>query len=183
MTEVLHEMLKGYGLKEITGEENNPAIIEMFHSIGFTWVKEEETAWCSAALNYFCFRLGYERSGKLNARSWLQVGEEIETPQLGDVVVFWRISPQTWQGHVGLYITGDEDTLWICGGNQSDMLCIAPYPRSRVLGYRRLRKVVYFKGRRGTPLTKKVELPPIKINIISLWRLYRKIKKFFKHKN
>ncbi len=140
MEELLLEMLKMYGLKEIVGPEHNEEIVEFFKEIGFDWVKDDETAWCSASLNYFCKKLGYERSGKLDARSWLKVGTKIDTPQIGDVIVLWRNSPQAWEGHVGLYISEDNGLIYILGGNQSNMLNISLYNKNRVLGYRRLKK-------------------------------------------
>lgn len=141
MTEILNEMLQMYGLKEIVGKENNPQIVAMFKEIGYDWVDDDETAWCSAALNYFCKKLGYERSGKLDARSWLKMPILVLKPSLGDIVVFWRGSPDGWQGHVGLFIAQDTTTVWVLGGNQGDMLCIKPYPRDKVLGYRQVHKI------------------------------------------
>jgi len=141
MTEILIEMLKMYGLKETIGASHNPQILAMFAEIGFDWVDNDEVAWCSAALNYFCKKLGYERSGKLDARSWLKMPIFVLKPQLGDIVVLWRYSPADWRGHVGLFINWDEENVWVLGGNQSNMLSIASYPRDRVLGFRQTRKL------------------------------------------
>ena len=140
MTELLLEILKFYGLKEVFGPDANVLIVKMFKEIGYTWINDDETAWCSASLNYFCKKLGYQRSYRLDARSWLKVGEEIMTPQIGDVVVFWRNSVSSWEGHVGLYISEEGDNIYCLGGNQDDMIRISPYSKSRVLGYRRLTK-------------------------------------------
>jgi uncharacterized protein (TIGR02594 family) len=139
--ELLLSMLKHYGIKEIYGTQHNPFIVDMFKEIGYAWVKDDETAWCSASLNYFCERLGYERSGKLDARSWLKVGTEVKEPEIGDVVVFWRNKPDSWEGHVGLFISKSDGMVFTLGGNQGDMLCINPYNESKVLGYRRLQKI------------------------------------------
>jgi len=141
MTEILIEMLRHYGLKEVVGDKHNPEIVAMFSEIGFDWVKDDETAWCSAALNYFCFKLGYERSGKLDARSWLKMPIIVLQPSIGDIVVLWRGSPNSWQGHVGLFIAKDLNNIWILGGNQSNMINISSYPRERVLGYRQVHKL------------------------------------------
>jgi uncharacterized protein (TIGR02594 family) len=141
MTEILFEMLKMYGLKEITGKENNPLIVAMFKEIGYEWVKDDSTAWCSASLNYICKKLGYERSGKLDARSWLKMPVIVLKPSLGDIVVLWRDSPASWKGHVGLFITQDIDKVYILGGNQGDAINITAYPRDRVLGFRQVHKI------------------------------------------
>ena len=140
---LLLEILKHYGLKEYFGKEHNPEIIKMFHEIGYKWVNDDETAWCSAALNYFCKRLGYNRSGRLDARSWLKIGKEVKVPEIGDIVVLWRDNPNSWTGHVGLYISEDKPTnrIYILGGNQDNMISIKPYHKSRVLGYRKIEKI------------------------------------------
>ena len=90
MQEILNEFLKNYGVKEVSGSEHNPSIRAMFSEIGFDWVKDDETSWCSAALNYFCKKLGYERSGALDARSWLKMPVMVLKPSLGDIVILWR---------------------------------------------------------------------------------------------
>ena len=140
MEQLLLEMLKYYGLKGVFGPKHNPEIVKMFHDIGYNWVNDDDTAWCSASLNYFCKRLGYERSGRLDARSWLKVGDAVSTPQLGDVVVYWRNKVESWEGHVGLFISNRNGLIYTLGGNQSNMIGISPYAESRVLGYRRLNK-------------------------------------------
>lgn len=141
MNEVLTEMLKHYCLKEVLGPKANPEILAMFKEIGYGWVEDDSTAWCSAALNYFCKKCGYERSGKLDARSWLNLPIQTIKPEQGDVVIFWRGDPKGWQGHVGLYIASNEENVFVLGGNQGDMISIAPYPKSRVLGFRQIRKL------------------------------------------
>lgn len=141
--ELLREILKYYGLKEYFGKEHNPAIVKMFHDLGYNWINDDETAWCSAALNYFCFKLGLKRSGKLDARSWLKLPTINREPEIGDIVVLWRNNPNGWEGHVGLYISEDKATkrIYILGGNQDNMISIKPYHKSRVLGYRKTEKL------------------------------------------
>lgn len=128
-----------YGITEIPGTEtNNPDILKYFTGIGETWVKTDETAWCSAFINWCAKGAGLEYPGKLKARSWLDVGEFIQYPQLGDIVVLWRENPQSWKGHVGIYINDNEDIVYLLGGNQRNKVCIRPYPKDRVLEYVRL---------------------------------------------
>jgi len=141
MEALVLEMMKVYGLKEIAGPGHNAEIVKFFKEIGFDWVKDDETAWCSAALNYFCKKLGFERSGKLDARSWLKVGTKVDKPKFGDVVVYWRDDPASWKGHVGLYISEGDGLIYTLGGNQGNMLQISIYRKDRVLGYRRLSKL------------------------------------------
>lgn len=140
MEELLIEVLQHYGLKEVYGPNSDPFILKMFHDLGYTWVKDDSTtAWCSAALNYFCKKLGYERSKQLTAKSWLNVGMVVAEPKLGDVVVFSRGDPSSWQGHVGLFISKQGNVVYALGGNQNNGLNITGFEASRVLGYRRLR--------------------------------------------
>ena len=141
MNEILEEMLTNYGLSEIEGGQHNPQILEFFAEIGFDWVRDDETSWCSAAINFFAKRHGYQRSGALDARSWLKVGEIVLEPKLGDIVVFWRESKESWKGHVGVYINSNAKYVWVLGGNQSNSITVAPYQKDRLLGYRRLKKI------------------------------------------
>lgn len=141
MQDILMEMLSHYGLKEYVGPTHNPEIMAMFEELGFSWIQDDETSWCSAALNYFCKKLGYEYSGKLDARSWLKMPVKVLKPQLGDIVILWRDNPKSWKGHVGLFITQNENVIYVLGGNQGDQINISPYPKNRVLGYRQVHKL------------------------------------------
>ena len=130
-----------YGLKEVPGIENNPQIIRFFKDIGYTWIKDDETAWCSCFINWLAKECSCQKSGKLDARSWLKTGRDIKYPALGDVVIFWRESPESWKGHVGLFISQDEKNIYTLGGNQDNMVCIKPYSKSQLLGFRSLEYV------------------------------------------
>ncbi len=132
--------LSQYGVTEIVGEKDNPTIVNYFKEIGYNWVKDDETAWCSCFINWVALTLGLERSRKLDARSWLDIGTEVTTPMMGDIVIFWRVSMSSWKGHVAIYINESEDGKYInvLGGNQNNKVCIRPYNKNRLLGYRRL---------------------------------------------
>jgi len=135
---LLNVALKEYGITEIQGHEDNVRILQYFKDIGHAWVKDDETAWCSAFLNWCCLQSGLERSGKLDARSWLNVGQKIDNPEPGDVAVFWRESLKSWKGHAGIYINKKGFGINVLGGNQSNKVCIRGYPVEQLLGYRRL---------------------------------------------
>ena len=138
--EMLSHAMDFYGLQEVAGEKHNPRILSFFELAGHKWVQDDETAWCSAFINFLAIRCGYESSGGLNARSWLKVGESMTIPTLGDIVVLWRDKPSSWKGHVGIFIKQDEHNVYILGGNQSNSVNISAYPAGRVLGYRQLNK-------------------------------------------
>lgn len=137
---LLCNALQEYGVEETVGGQHNPRILRYFKEIGHDWVKDDETAWCSAFVNWICKISGFEYTGKLNARSWLDIGEEVSDICDADVVIFWRSSPNSWKGHVGFPINYDEDGKHIncLGGNQSNMVNIAGYDKGRLLGFRKL---------------------------------------------
>ena len=139
--ELIEKALNEYGTMEIPGNTDNPDILKYFHEIGHEWVEHDELSWCSAFVNWVAKTSGYEYSGELNARSWLGVGEVVLDFELGDVAILWRESPTSWKGHVGFPIRRDGDNLWLLGGNQNNMVRISAYPYSRLLGYRRLKKI------------------------------------------
>lgn len=141
MKEVLLQALPYYGLKEIKGAEHNAQVVEFFHEIGHEWVQDDETAWCAAFVGAVLKRAGYEHTGKLNARSYLDIGWEPTVPEPGDLVILWRNDPNSWQGHVGFWVNEDEQHVHLLGGNQSNQVNIAAYDRGRILGYRRLKKL------------------------------------------
>jgi uncharacterized protein (TIGR02594 family) len=170
MTEILLESLKYYGTKEITGDSDNELIVQMLKDIDPN-VRHDEVSWCSAYMNYLCKKLGYMHTNSLMARSWFSMPIEVLKPSLGDIVILWRNSPKSWEGHVGLYISEDKDNIFVLGGNQSDQVNISPYLKTRVLGYRQTKKEEEFNKDYK-------ELPPIKVNIFSLWKAWRAIRKF-----
>lgn len=125
-----------YGISEITGEKHNARILEYFKATGNLWVKDDETAWCSAFISWVMKQNGLPFSNKLNARSWLAFGTSTKSPKLGDIVVLWRDSINAKTGHVGLYIGENKDFVWLLGGNQNNKICISAYLKDRVLDYR-----------------------------------------------
>jgi uncharacterized protein (TIGR02594 family) len=133
--------LSQYGVKEIVGKEDNPEVLKYFKNLGFdSSVLKDETAWCAAFANWVLRESGLPFSGKLNARSFLEVGEKVVEPSLGDLVIFWRESPDSWKGHVAFYINDDDNYIYVLGGNQSNQVCIKPYAKRRLLTYIRLNK-------------------------------------------
>jgi len=127
------------GVREIPGKRHNPLIVQWSRAI-LHWVRDDEVPWCSSFMNAVADEAGYIGTGSAAARSWLNVGYKVDDPQPGDIAVFWRVSPSSWQGHVGIVRNVDEKNVWILGGNQSNMVNVAPYPISRLLSYRRLHK-------------------------------------------
>jgi uncharacterized protein (TIGR02594 family) len=128
------------GTTEVKGDKHTPRIVQYAQEVGFKAIKDDETPWCSIFINWCCMKAGVQRTNKANARSWLTVGLPVDNPIPGDVVIFWRESPQSWKGHVGLFVGFSKDLrqVFTLGGNQKDSVSIQGYNADTVLGFRRL---------------------------------------------
>ena len=142
MIDVYNEAIKFDGLREIPGKQHEGKILEMFRTVGHDWVQDDETAWCAAFVGYVLDLAGYPHTGKLNARSYMTWGTEVdlEEAERGDVVVLWREDPTSWKGHVAFLDYTTPNHVHLFGGNQRNMVCSLPYPRNRVLSVRRMTK-------------------------------------------
>ena len=116
--------------------------MNFFKETGNGSIKTDEDAWCSVFVSYCAKEAGLNYSKKANAKSWLQQGTATTNPKPGDIVVFWREDPDSWEGHVAIYLGRDEFTNEIIclGGNQDDQVCIRNYSTNQVIGYRTLTK-------------------------------------------
>ena len=140
MSDLLKIAASQLGIKEISGNEDNPVILKYASETGIVGVSHDEVPWCSIFVNWCCKKAGQQMSGQANARSWLNVGLNASSPEPGDIVVFWRGSPQSWKGHVGFFLGFNKNgtRLYCLGGNQGDAVSIQSYDKDKVLGYRRL---------------------------------------------
>ncbi len=113
----------------------------------YVGVDPRYTEWCAAFVNAVLEESGMknlhdmEHPQPLTARSFLDWGVEVETPQAGDVIVFPR-GRHRWQGHVGFYVGWEKDEegkvyYLILGGNQNDSVSIERYLSTKALGIRR----------------------------------------------
>lgn len=124
------------GLKEYRGIKHNPEILEWFRESGHGWIKDDETAWCAAFANAMLERVDIKGTNSVAARSFLDWGKELKKPKPGAIAVLWRGSTNSWEGHVGFYVSETADAILILGGNQKDEVNIASYSKDRLLGYR-----------------------------------------------
>jgi uncharacterized protein (TIGR02594 family) len=136
---IIDNALNEIGVSEIVGKGSNPVITGYYNYLRIN-PNDDDVAWCSLFANYICKKSGFSFSNQLNARSWLTIGAETKKPEKGDIVVFWRNSPNSWEGHVAFFICEDVDGIWVLGGNQSNKVSIEKYPKDRVLGYRDVSK-------------------------------------------
>ncbi|MDP7150213.1 MAG: TIGR02594 family protein [Paracoccaceae bacterium] len=133
------EIAQSYiGTTEGLGPEDNPAIMDMYASVGHDWVEHDSVAWCAAFVGHCLEKAGLSSTRRLNARSYLQWGIPVDLAdaQTGDIVVFSR-SSKAWQGHVGFFVKAAGSMIEVLGGNQSDAVNIQRYAKSRLLGVRR----------------------------------------------
>lgn len=140
MKNLLQVAINEFGIKEIKGPRHNQRIIKYAHDSKFTWINDDETAWCSTFMNWVALQAGLQNSESASARSWLNVGFETQNPEPGDVVVFWRENINSKFGHVGIYLgySKDQSRIYVLGGNQGDAVSISAYPTHRLLSFRRL---------------------------------------------
>jgi len=143
MSKLIMTGLKYYGITEQPGvDKNSPTIVSWIKQL-LPWGNNDEIAWCAAYVNAIAKEAGFEHFpdgyGSALARHWLQRGVEVKTPEPGDVVVLWRGSIESSTGHVGFYVRENQTHVFLLGGNQSNSVNITPFPKSRVLGYRRLK--------------------------------------------
>ena len=125
------------GVHEVPGPGDNPRIVEYLKStsLGKPDNQNDETAWCSAFLNWCMEQAGLEGTNSAWARSWLDWGREVREDEdfIGSVCVLER---GVNFGHVGFLMDFDEDRVQLLGGNQGDAVSLAWFPMDRVLGYR-----------------------------------------------
>ena len=141
-TELVKIVFEQYDIKEIKGKIHNPEVLKYYKEIGHKWVDNDELAWCAAFANWCLMKAGLPYQKKLNARSFLNLGEKTETPEFLDIVVLWRKGKNSPFGHVGFFIKQDEKNIHILGGNQNNKVGINRYSKNRLLEYRKIQKHV-----------------------------------------
>lgn len=117
------------GTVEGIGKANNPKVIAYFRDAGFAGVKDDATAWCAAFVNAMLERAGIRGSRSLAARSFETWGIGIAQPVLGCIATKRR-GGSSWQGHTGIVVGANKDQIFLLGGNQSDKVSIAAFPRN-----------------------------------------------------
>lgn len=138
---------KFVGLQEVVGTVHNPQVLAMLRLVD-SKVSDDETPWCSAFTNYVAFLMGCSMSKSLAARSWLQVGTPVteqDARQGFHVVVLQRGTGTqpgphviAAPGHVGFFAGFDGDNVIVLGGNQSNAVSLAKFPKARILGIREI---------------------------------------------
>lgn len=127
------------GVEEVKGQLDNPFITSML-TLDAEWPEHDEVPWCSAFVNYIAWLLKLPRSKSLLARSWLNIGTDVSDLEVEagfDVVILSR-GDNPAAGHVGFFVSFENDHVNLLGGNQGDAVSLKSFDVDRVVGYRRL---------------------------------------------
>lgn len=125
------------GIKEIVGAFAHPRILE-YHSAVSLRATSDETPWCAAFVNWCLKQGGIRGTDSAMAKSFLHWGSPIglDEADLGDIVVFSGSNP--WSGHVAFFSSRAEGgKVSVLGGNQSNSVCLSPYPTHKIISIRR----------------------------------------------
>lgn len=131
----LEQAWREFGETEHAGAASNPHIVAMFRDASHADVTRDEVAWCAAFVGACLKRAGIVSTRSLLARSYLKWGDALPKPRIGAIAVFSRGSDAS-QGHVGFWLGETDDAIIVLGGNQSNAVSVARYPKSRLLAVR-----------------------------------------------
>lgn len=130
--------LKDDGLRETPGSGSTARIRQAILGAA-AWLDPDDsaTAWCGCITGQWVKEIGLTPpAAYYRAANWLEVGTEVPlaSARPGDIVVISR----TGGNHVALYLAHDTGTITLYGGNQSNAVGVAKFPRSSLRGVRRL---------------------------------------------
>ncbi len=119
-------------------EGEKKAALQDYLSTGGVNLDPATTAWCAAVVNATLAQTGQKGTGSNMARSFLNWGQKVDTPQKGDLAIFSRGDPNGPYGHVGFFDGYNPDgSIRVLGGNQGDAVNISSYGADTLLGFRR----------------------------------------------
>lgn len=124
-----------FGVREAPGGANNPVIVDFYRDAGHANITRDAVPWCAAFVGACLERAGIAGTDSLLARSYLGWGVAAEAAGWGTVAVLSRGSDPA-AGHVGFVVGETARDLYLLGGNQSDAVNVARFPKSRLLGLR-----------------------------------------------
>jgi uncharacterized protein (TIGR02594 family) len=130
MTKIIDIARGEIGQEEIKGGEN-PRILEYFTATSYH-AKEDEIPWCAAFVNWVLMQAGIPRTGSAAAKSFIDWGVPLDTPEEGCVAVCQqkqlKKNSMTASGyHVAFWLQTDGEYDVLLGGNQSDQVKISKF--------------------------------------------------------
>jgi len=138
MTRVWGEL----GVRETPGPDSTPRILE-YDTATKLKATDDAVPWCAAFVCWVLEQSGWRSTKSARARDYEQWGLATQ-PRYGCVVVFWRGSLLSGNGHVGFYVDADAGVsitdqpgrIIVLGGNQGDAVSVEAFNPDRVLAYR-----------------------------------------------
>jgi len=109
---------------------------------------KDDQPWCASFVSY-CLNeagiteLGYPVAAKVIWNKGRKAGWQVNEPQVGDLICFWRESPHSWQGHVGIVKEVKSSEILTIEANLGDfpsLVKVNAYSKTdipRLLGYLR----------------------------------------------
>lgn len=131
----MDEAAKWVGEKEISGRRDNPDIMAFYADAGHPGIAHDETPWCAAFVSACLARANCRSLQTLVARDYEDYGQPLAEPEFGAIGVKWRGSPNSWQGHVGFVVDWTATKIKLRGGNQSNAVTEAWFPRREFSGF------------------------------------------------
>lgn len=117
----LKAAFKDLGLSEIPGSKHSARVLQLFKLSGHPGIKNDETAWCAAAVGGWLVEGGHKPSGSLMARSYAKYGTacDLKKPVPRGAIMVWpRGAPPS--GHVNIALDDDGTYITGIGGNQGN---------------------------------------------------------------
>jgi uncharacterized protein (TIGR02594 family) len=139
----LVEAFSVLGLSEITGARHEKRILEMYRAAGHPEIKDDETPWCAAYVNWCLSQAGIDGTGSLMARSFTKYGKGLhrtDTIPRGAIAIWPRGKPPS--GHTNFVLLDDgSGYVWCIGANQSKAgttgaVTIGKYVKGQAVAYR-----------------------------------------------
>jgi uncharacterized protein (TIGR02594 family) len=111
------------GVREKPGKATEPRVLDYFKAAGHPEIHDDETAWCSAFVNFCLETAGYRGTMSLAARSWLRWGKSIKGALVPGAILIFPRGGNDWQGHVTILKRILPNGNLLClGGNQRNMV-------------------------------------------------------------
>jgi hypothetical protein len=126
------------GAREEGGNNRGPWVRKYLNGI-----VDEGNSWC-AAFTSWCFSQGVAPMpfrysvgarnilAQFKKKGWAREPGSGYLPEPGDVVVWWRVKADGWQGHVGLVFDCRDGMLYTVEGNKTDRVAGFDYVLSRM---------------------------------------------------
>jgi uncharacterized protein (TIGR02594 family) len=120
-------------IREVPGPGDNPKIIGWAKRLG-GWIasfyKKDSIPWCGLFVGYCLVSAGAENNQNgLGALNWAPYGNKLNVAIPGAILVFKRPGG----GHVGFYVSEDDVSYHVLGGNQSDMVKVSRVEKRRLV--------------------------------------------------